>query len=552
MDRLWDEVIVGAGTAGAPLAARLSERPDRQVLLIEAGPDFPDAERLPEELKNAHSAVTEGYNWDFQAHIRSTGLLDQLVGSVGVLAASGMSDMLSAAKAAMKSIGTASQAIQQQTYFNGRVTGGTSSVNGAVALRAHPEDFERWVAAGNDEWTWESVLPFYKKLEADQDFQGPVHGADGPVPITRPTAGELHPLQAAFIESCRAAGLPDLADFNGSSDAGVGIGPSNSVHHQRLSTALTYLRPARGRSNLTILPSCMVERVVVEGKRAVGLEVRLGGESRRIAGKRITLSGGVMNTPALLLRSGIGDARLCKSLGVTSVHPLPGVGENLIEHPTVLIWMVPKPGVCRAGEPYHQALARFSSRGSSRRDLYLFMLSNMITAKIPLLGSLLHSPLASAISVMLAQPEARGRVFLERADVDARPVIELNVAGAQRDVERLKDGVRQAWKVIKGAPLAERTQSVFMWNDAMVKSDDLTGRAISRFVNGSWHAVGTSKMGPKEDPMAVVDQHCRVHGIERLRIVDASVMPDIPSVPTGLTCMMLGERLADWMSREED
>jgi choline dehydrogenase len=247
------------------------------------------------------------------------------------------------------------------------------------------------------------------------------------------------------------------------------------------------------------------------------------------------------------MRSGIASSELCARLEIPCVLDLPGVGENLIEHPTVMLWMVPKPGVCKSGEPYHQVLARCSSGQADTSDLYLFMLSSMATGKLPLLRDLLRCELAGAISVMLCQPESRGRVAIQSLDPGRPPVIDLNLLSTASDVERLACGVRTAWKIARAPVISSLVDSVFMWNEAMLANDELLKRAVSRFVNGSWHAVGTARMGDAHDCTAVVDQRCRVHGIAELRVVDASVMPNIPSVPTSLTCIALAERVADWM-----
>jgi choline dehydrogenase len=251
------------------------------------------------------------------------------------------------------------------------------------------------------------------------------------------------------------------------------------------------------------------------------------------------------------MRSGVGNAELCRSLGIAPVIDLPGVGENLVDHPAVMMWMVPRPGVCREGEPYHQVLARAASRPGGPCDLAFFMLSSMVTSQLPMLTDLLRAPLAAAISVMLARPDSRGRVFLQSKDPEAKPVIDLNLGSDPRDVERLAQGVRQAWAIARHPAIADRTASVFMWNEGIIKSDALLQRAISRFVNGAWHPVGSARMGAAGDRGAVADPRCRVHGLEGLRVVDASVMPAIPSVPTGLTCLMIAERAAEWMAGEE-
>jgi len=514
----WDEIIVGAGSAGAVLASRLSERTDKRVLLLEAGPDFPDLSRLPDEIRDAGAPVLSGYNWDFTANVRGGGSVRN---------------------------------VPQFPYCMGKIVGGSSSVNGAIALRPLADDFARWAAAGNTEWTWEQVLPYFKKIETDHDYPDALHGTCGPVPVTRPREQQLHALQAAFRHACQLSGLPDIHDMNASGAVGVGSVPANSVGHRRISSAVAYLAPARARANLRIEGGRMVHRVLFEGRRAVGVElVQADGKRVAVFGRRVTLCAGAINTVAILLRSGIGNSAACRSLGIAPLIDLPGVGENLADHAALMLWMTPKAGGDKAAQLSHQVMARVASQAGQGADLNLFMLSNFDTRTVPMLGELLKSPLAHAISVVLTNPASRGRVFLESADAGSNPVIDLNLATAQEDIACLAQGVRLAWKIARSAPIAAHTQSVFLWSESMMHNDSLLQGAIRRFVSATWHPVGTARMGLATDGAAVVDQHCRVHGAQALRVADASVMPFIPAAPTNLACMMLAERVADWMGRE--
>ncbi len=217
-----------------------------------------------------------------------------------------------------------------------------------------------------------------------------------------------------------------------------------------------------------------------------------------------------------------------------------------------MLWMTPKAGDSGEAQLSHQIMARAASQTGQSPDLNLFVLSDFDTRTVPMLSGLLKTPRANAISVVLTNPASRGRVFLENAGTGSKPVIELNLASAPQDIDHLMQGVRLAWKIARAAPIAERTQSIFLWNETMMNNDSLLKSAINRFINATWHPVGTARMGPSTEATAVVDQRCRVHGLDALRVVDASVMPFIPATPTNLTCMMLAERVADWMAQEQE
>ena len=313
----YDDIIVGGGSAGAVLGARLSEDPSRRILLLEAGPDYATLKSTPNDLQDAWRMSLEAHDWGLSAEA------------------------------------VPGRAIP---YPRGRVIGGSSAVNAAIALRGVPADYDEWAALGNDAWSWAKVLPSFRRLEDDPDGAEELHGRRGPIAISRWRREELIPTQRAFLEVCRRLGFNEVADHNHPEAAGIGSFPQNRRGRLRLSTAIAYLLPVREPRNLVIRPHCLANRVLVADDRALGVELDADGETQPVYGRRITIAAGAIGTPAILMRSGIGPKDALLELGIEPVVDLPGVGANLIDHPVTRLLLVPKPGrrprdPARAGRP---------------------------------------------------------------------------------------------------------------------------------------------------------------------------------------------------------
>ena len=560
---MYDTIIVGGGSAGSVMANRLSARSANKVLLCEAGQDTPPGNEPP-EIRDSYSGMAY---FDPRFHWTELKVTTQVVSH--------------------NNPDEAPPPLRK--YEQARVLGGGSSINGQLANRGAPTDYDEWESRGAAGWSWKDVLPYFRTVERDLDFDGPFHGRDGRIPVRRIPREHWTRHSLAVAEACKLAGFAFLPDQNGEFVEGYFPVTHSNHAEQRVSAAMGYLdRETRKRANLTISTDTQVKALLFEGTRCVGVKAQVGGLEQEFRGREVILSCGAIHSPAHLLRAGIGPVGHLKEMGIPIVMGLEGVGQRLMDHPSISLSSFIRRGA-RMNEHtrrHIQVGLRYSSgiSGVPSGDMFVAVLSKSAWHAV-------GAQIGSLLTFVNKTYSETGQVRLASRDPGAEPVVPFNLLSDRRDLDRLMSGFRKMAALQMSAPLravtdkpfpasySDRVRKIGVVNaknkiltaiaaalmdgpaalrsymidtfivegftfDQVMRDDDALEAFVRKAAIGVWHASCSCRMGRPEDPMTVVDTQGRVKGIQGLRVVDASIFPVVPCANTNFPTLMAAEKIA--------